>query len=184
MAKKEMKKLKKAGHQKMASSLAAHAEQAMADYESALGFLHKRQYAEAGDRFEAILAAYPQEREIADRCRIYRDVCRRNATEKVHPLKRPEDYFYQGILESNRQHYDEALKHFDRALKMSPKDDRVVYIMASTLALKGEKDQALSNLREAIDLNSPNRIHAQQDPDFDLLREEGDFLDLVAPAKA
>lgn len=183
MAKKEMKKLKKVG-QKTASTLAAHAEKATADYERALGLLHKRQYAEAGEQFEAILAAYPQEREIADRCRIYRDVCRRNATEKVHPLKRPEDYFYQGILESNRQHYDEALKHFDRALKLGPRDDRVVYIMASTLALKGEKDQALSSLKEAIELNSANRIHALQDPDFDLLREEGDFLDLVAPAKA
>jgi tetratricopeptide (TPR) repeat protein len=182
MAKKEMKKLKKAG-QKMASSLVAHAEQATADYESALGFLHKRQYSDAAKHFEAILAAYPQEREIADRCRIYIDVCRRNETEKVHPLKHQDDYFYQGILESNRQHYDEALKHLDRALKMGPKDDRVVYLVASTLALKGEKDQALTSLREAIELNSVNRIHAQQDPDFDLLREEGDFLDLVSPAK-
>ena len=182
MAKKEMKKLRKAGP-KATSSLAAHAEQATADYERALGLLQKRDYAAAAERFEAILAAYPQEREIADRCRIYLAVCRRNAVDKVPVLKRPEDYLYQGDIESNRQHYDEALKHLDRARKMSPQDDRVVYTVATTLALKGEKEQALSSLKEAIELNSRNRIYAQQDPDFDLLRDEGDFIDLVFPAK-
>jgi len=183
MAKKEIKKSKKAA-QRTGPSLAVHTEQAVQDYERALSLLHKKQYSEAADRFQAVIADNPSEQEIADRCRVYVRICKRSMDEKIQPLKRLEDYYYQGIVESNRQQYDEALKHLDRALKLDPKNDRVVYLIASTLALKGERDQALVSLQEAIGLNPLNRTHAQQDPDFDLLREDEMFLALVAPRQA
>ena len=182
MAKKEIKKSKKAG-QKTAASLSVHAEQALRDYERALDHLRRKQYPEAAEGFKSILKNHPQEREIADRCRAYLRVCERDMGEKVLPLKRVDDYYYQGVLESNRQRYDEALKHLDRALKMDPKDDRVLYTMASTQALKGDREQALSALKEAIGMNAANRIHAQQDPDFDPLRDDDAFIDMVTPPK-
>jgi len=181
MAKKEIKKSKKAGQK--AAALSMHAEQALQEYEQALSLLRKQQLAEAAEGFKAILKNHPQEKEIADRCRVYLRICGRDAGEKVMPLKRVEDYYYQGVLECNRQRYDEALKHLDRALKMNPKDDRVLYVLAATQALKGEREQALSSLKEAIDLNATNRIHAQNDPDFETLREDDAFLDLVLPHK-
>ena len=182
MAKKEIKKSKKAG-QKTAVALSVHAEQALQEYDRALQLLRKQEFAGAADGFKAILKNHPQEKEIADRCRVYLRVCERDLGEKVMPLKRVEDYYYQGVLECNRQRYDEALKHLDRALKMNPKDDRVLYVLAATQALKGEREQALSSLKEAIDLNATNRIHAQNDPDFETLREDDAFLDLVLPHK-
>jgi tetratricopeptide (TPR) repeat protein len=94
-----------------------------------------------------------------------------------------DDYYYQGVLESNRQQYDEALKHLDRAQKMSPKDDRVIYAIASTQSLKGDREQALAALKEAIELNVVNRIQAQQDPDFDPLRDDDAFIDMVLARK-
>jgi len=66
---------------------------------------------------------------------------------------------------------------------MDPKDDRVLYTMASTQALKGDREQALSALKEAIGMNAANRIHAQQDPDFDPLRDDDAFIDMVTPPK-
>lgn len=182
MAKKEIKKSKKAG-QKAAAALSVHAEQAIHEYEQALVLLRKQQFAEAAEGFKAILKSHPQEKEVADRCRAYLRICERGPGEKVMPLKRVEDYYYQGVLECNRQQYDEALKHLDRALKMNPKDDRVLYVLASTQALKGDREQALAALKEAIDLNAVNRIHAQQDPDFEPLRDDDAFLDLVLPRK-
>ncbi len=181
MAKKEIKKSKKA--QKTAAALSVHAEQAIHEYQQALQLLRKQQYAEAAEGFKAILKSHPQEKEVGDRCRAYLRICERGPGDKVLPLKRVEDYYYQGILECNRQQYDEALKHLDRALKLNPKDDRVLYVLASTQALKGDREQALSALKEAIDLNALNRIHAQQDPDFEPLRDDDAFLDLVLPRK-
>src|SRR2546426_829203 len=78
--------------------------------------------------------------------------------------------------------YEQALGHLDKALKMSPGDDRILYIMASTQALKGDREQALTMLQEAIQINPDNRIHAQQDPDFEPLRDDDAFIDLVSAA--
>jgi tetratricopeptide (TPR) repeat protein len=182
MAKKEIKKSKKAG-QKTAVALSVHAEQALQEYDRALQLLRKQDFTGAADGFKAILKNHPQEKEIGDRCRVYLRVCERDLGEKVLPLKRVEDYYYQAVLESNRQRYDEALKHLDRAIKMNPKDDRLLYVLASTQALKGDREQALAALKESIDLNATNRIHAQHDPDFDPLRDDDAFLDLVLPRK-
>ena len=179
MAKKEIKKGKKAASRPV-SSLAAHAEQAIKDYDQALGLLRHKDYQAAADAFEKVVKTYPDEKEMADRCRIYLSVCERERSEKVLPLKKAEDYYYQGIVESNRQQYDEALKHLDKALKMSPKDDRFLYATAATQALKGEREQALSLLKEAIETNPENRIHAQSDPDFELLADDDAFIDLVS----
>jgi tetratricopeptide (TPR) repeat protein len=178
MAKKEIKKSKKAG-QKSASSLSVHAEQAVQAYLHALEQLRRKQYAEAIDGFKSILKAHPQEKEIGDRCRTYIRVCERDMDDKIVPLKRADDYYYRAVVESNRQRYDEALKLLDQALKLSPKDDRFMYVMASTRALKGDRESALSALKEAIDLNGVNRIQAQQDPDFDPLRDDDAFIDMV-----
>ena len=179
MAKKEIKKSKKTVS-RPTSTLAAHAEQAVKDYDHALGLLRRRDYSSAADAFEKVIKNYPEEKEMADRCRIYRSVCEREQSEKVLPLKKAEDYYFQVIVESNRQQYDEALKHLDKALKMSPRDDRFLYATAATQALKGERDQALTLLKEAIEANPENRIHAQNDPDFDPLSDDDAFIDLVS----
>ena len=181
MAKKEIKKSKK-GAAKPASTLAAHAEAALRDYEQALALLHRRDYTGAIPRFQEVLKTYPEEKEMADRCRLYLKVCQRELSEKVVPLKRAEDYYYQGIMESNRQRYDDALRHLDQARKLDPQDPRVLYAMASTHALSGNRDAALDTLKEAIDANPQNRIAAQQDPDFDGLRDDDVFVEMVSPA--
>jgi len=182
MAKKEIKKGKKTTTRPV-STLAAHAEQAVKDYDHALGLLRRKDYEGAADAFAKVIKAYPDEKEMADRCRIYLSVCEREQSDKVLPLKKAEDYYYQGIVESNRQKYDEALKHLDKALKMSPKDDRFLYAIAATQALKGEREQALNLLKEAIETNPENRVHAQSDPDFDLLSDDDAFIDLISPER-
>jgi len=182
MAKKEIKKGKKTTTRPV-STLAAHAEQAVKDYDHALGLLRRKDYGGAADAFAKVIKAYPDEKEMADRCRIYLSVCEREQSDKVLPLKKAEDYYYQGIVESNRQKYDEALKHLDKALKMSPKDDRFLYATAATQALKGEREQALNLLKEAIETNPENRVHAQSDPDFDLLSDDDAFIDLISPER-
>ena len=110
MAKKEIRKSKRIASRPV-SSLAAHAEQAVKDYEQALGLLHRRDYAGAAEAFEKVIKTYPEEKEMADRCRAYLRACEREQSDKVLPLKRAEDYYYQAIVESNRQRYDEALGH-------------------------------------------------------------------------
>ncbi len=177
MAKKELKKSKKAGQK--TASLAVHAEQAIQDYERALDLFQRKRLSEAADAFKAFLRDHPHEKEIGDRCRAYLRISERETESKDLPLKRADDYYYQAVVESNRQQYDEAIKHLDQALKLEPRDDRLHYALASTQSLRGDRDQALSALKAAIELNAVNRIHARQDPDFEPLRDDDAFIDMV-----
>ena len=183
MAKKEIKKSKKSA-QKTTTSLAAHQQQALKEYERAVGLLQQKKFSEATQRFKVFITEHPDEKEMTDRCRVYLRICERSEDDKPKVAKTADDLYYQGMLESNRQMYDRALESFKNALKTNPQDDRVVYVMATTLALKGEKAPAISHLRQAIDLNAINRAQAQLDSDFDGLREDEEFRDLVHPAKA
>ncbi len=156
-------------------------EKALKEYERGIQLLRKQNYSEARTHFRAVLDGYPQEREILDRSRIYIRICD-DMTEKpeFHPRK-PEDHFYLGVIKTNEAEYDEAMKCFEKALQATPKDEKIHYVMASTLALKGERRQALEYLKTAIELNATNRIYARNDPDFEPLREEDDFANLVHP---
>lgn len=178
MAKKEMKKSKK----KAAPSLATRLQQVVKEFEGAVNLLNQKKYPAASAAFQAIITDHPQEKEIVDRCRVYRNLCESRQKEKGQAPTGAEELFYQGVMETNRQEYDLAIQHLEQAHKLEPASDRFVYVLATTLALKGERDLALTRLREAIDLNAVNRAYAQQDGDFDTLRDDETFLELVYPS--
>jgi hypothetical protein len=54
-------------------------------------------------------------------------------------------------------------------------------VLASTLALKGDRGEAVKHLREAIDLNATNRVYARNDPDFEPIRDDENFQNLIYP---
>ncbi len=184
--KKAAKKIARApvARQTGSPSLAIH-EKAIKEFERGVGHLHRQNYAEALERFQAIVQTYPQEKELLDRAQVYVRICRGMADRNKAPQpKKPEDFFYFGVIKANEADYDEAVKFLDRALQASPKDEKIHYVLASTLALKGDRQEALKYLREAIELNTTNRIYARNDPDFEPLRDEEDFQNLVHPEEA
>lgn len=164
-------------------SIAVH-EKAVKEFERGVSHLHRQNYAEALERFEAIVTTYPQEKELLDRAQVYVRICKGMADRKPPQPKKPEDFFYFGVIKANEADYDEAVKFLGRALEASPKDEKVHYVLASTLALKGELQDALKHLREAIELNVSNRIYARNDPDFEPLRDDEGFQNLVHPEEA
>jgi Tfp pilus assembly protein PilF len=95
-----------------------------------------------------------------------------------------EDRFHLGVFYLNRADSGSALKEFEKALQFDPKSDLVHYGIASAHALAGDKARAVEALQEAIRLNEKNRIHAQNDPDFDKIRDEHEFIQLVEPEEA
>lgn len=68
-------------------------------------------------------------------------------------------------LRKNRM-YDQALKYYAKALKMSKNDEHIMYNVARTLYEKGSLDKAVIFLKKALDIN----------PGF---KEGWDFLALV-----
>jgi tetratricopeptide (TPR) repeat protein len=66
-----------------------------------------------------------------------------------------QSYINQGIKDSQSGHYDQALKAFDQALKLKPKDPALLTYKGIVYYAKGQNSQALQLFEEAIKLN-PN----------------------------
>jgi len=156
-------------------------DKALKEFERGVNHFHKQNYSEALDRFQAILKEFPEERELVDRAQVYARVCAQMSNTRAPQPRKPEDCFYFGVMKANEADYDEAVKYLDRALQANPRDEKVHYVMASTLALKGERDTAIKHLREAIQIDKGNRIFARNDPDFEPIRDDEAFQNLIHP---
>jgi tetratricopeptide (TPR) repeat protein len=95
-----------------------------------------------------------------------------------------DELYFQAVLSSNEGKYDEALSLFERALREHPDSPKVLYARASTWALKGNSEAAVGDLRRAIAADPKVRFQAANDPDFEPIREEPAFIDIIEPTPA
>ena len=84
-----------------------------------------------------------------------------------------------GIADLNRRELEAATLHLQHALKLAPKGDHILYAMAAVNALKGNRDEALTFLKQSIHHRPENRFMAARDSDFDNLVEDADFKHLL-----
>ena len=181
-----MTKSRKTGRSQTRSSASGNSwdiqDKALKEFERGVNLLHKRNYSDALDRFQLIMDQYPGEKELADRTRCYLQICRSMLDSQASQQpKKPEDLFYHGVMKANEADFDAAIGFLDRALQANPKDEKVLYVLASTLALKGDSGEAVKNLQKAIDLNATNRLFARNDSDFERLRDDETFQNLIFP---
>jgi tetratricopeptide (TPR) repeat protein len=64
-----------------------------------------------------------------------------------------QSYINQGIQNSQSGRYDQALKAFDQALKLKPKDPALLTYKGIVYYAKGNNDQAMKLFEEVIKLN-------------------------------
>lgn len=172
---------------KMAPTAPRYSEQyekALKEYERGVQLVQKKNFSEAAQVFAGIIATSEDEREICDRARHYLSICREKLEPTTPQPTSVEDHFHLGVFYLNRADVPGALGQFEKALRIDPKSDLVHYGIASAHALAGETSRAVSALQEAIRLNEKNRVHAQNDADFDKIRDEHEFIQLVEPEEA
>jgi tetratricopeptide (TPR) repeat protein len=149
-------------------------------FEKAMKALGKRDYEKAQDHFEALLASHPDERDMAERARLYRDLC--VAAREKKPVYRPktfEDLLAYGVFLHNQGDFAQALKLFGDAAAMRPKSEHVLYCTAASAAQSGDAAAALRALRAAFQVDPSCRAQARVDPDFEALRDSDEFLELL-----
>jgi Tfp pilus assembly protein PilF len=154
--------------------------QAVELFEKAMKALGKRDYERAKEHFESVLSAHSEERDVAERARLYLGVCKR-ALEK-RPAFKPKTFdelLNYGVFLHNRGEFDEALKMLGQAADQQPKNEHVLYCIAASAAQSGDVAAALKSLRAAIAANSASRAQARADADFDPIRENEEFLEIL-----
>lgn len=89
--------------------------------------------------------------------------------------------YLKGIPLHKTEDYDEAIKYFVKAIEL--KTDKIaeaMYNIACAYSLKGDKENTLSNLKEAIRKDVSNKKNAKEDKDFQKFWNDKDFLEFVS----
>lgn len=158
--------------------------QALEAFEKALRALGKKEFDRAREQFVALLSDYPEERDLLERARTYVAVCERAVAESKRSAFRPksfEDLLTYGVYLHNRGEFEDALRVLRQAAEIHPKNEHVLYCLAATAARAGDTGGALKALRSAIAASPASRAQARSDTDFDPLRDDEEFIDLVYP---
>ncbi len=155
-------------------------ETAVKDYASALDLLRKGDFERAKEQLRAVQAAVSNEPELVDRAEIYVRVCDRKLAGKPATPSGKERY-RQAVFLSNAGDPDAAIALLDGALAEDPTSVESLYVRACAWALKGAAEKAVRDLRQAISLDPKVRFQAVNDPDFEKIREEPAFIDIIEP---
>ena len=100
----------------------------------------------------------------------------RGAAFKVSPW----EFAFAGAPAWEAKRYDEARALLREGLELHPGNASLLYNLACAEALLGEKDAALEHLSDAVK-NPRFREFATTDSDFDALRDDPRFTELVSP---
>jgi tetratricopeptide (TPR) repeat protein len=165
-----------------ATTLDRRSQQALELFEKGMKALGKRDYERAKDHFESLTSSFADERDLLERARAYLTLCARHLDKR--PAFRPktfEELLHHGVYLHNRGEYEEAGKFMRQAAEIHPRNEHVLYCLAATLARAGDSPGALKALRSAVTASPGNRTQARTDTDFDVLREDEEFISIVYP---
>lgn len=153
--------------------------EAVAVYERGVAALQRRDFSAAAARFREVLERYPDERELHERARLYLRVCERELQRQEPTPQTAEERIYAATLALNAGRDDEASGHLSRAVADDPSNGTAHYMLAVVLARRGDRANAVARLRQAVELDAENRALARRDQDFDSLREDEAFRQIV-----
>jgi tetratricopeptide (TPR) repeat protein len=87
----------------------------------------------------------------------------------------------KGVALAKLKRYEEAIIAFDRALKIETNNSNAWYNKSCLYALQDNINLALENLSRAIELNPKWREEAKTESDFDNIRNDARFQELLSP---
>jgi len=163
------------------SSHQATYEKALQDFSTAIELLNKQEYEQAREQFRVVETSNSDEPTLRDRARTYAGICDQRLAPPEDSPETADDFYYRGVVLANDGDYDDALPLFERALVDLPESPKVLYARASTWALKGNAEAAVADLRRAISADPQVRFQAANDSDFEPIREEPAFIDIIEP---
>ena len=156
--------------------------QALKKFEAGVKNLLAGKKAEAAKIFQALLDDPPPDLGLVLRARQY--LAATESTDTVEPkLETAEDMYNHGVVLLNNGDIEGALGILAAAAKQTPKDDRIMYVLALALGISGDEEAATEQLQAAIEANEINRIYAHNDPDFAPLHGNPQFQELTKPQR-
>jgi tetratricopeptide (TPR) repeat protein len=154
------------------------------EYEKALQIFNKKSYSKAGDAFKKIIETYKNSEfysvlEIQTRAKMYLSM----AQSQTHPvtikLESAQDYLWEGVYQLNAGNIDTALAHFTHAEKNNFRDAYLYFLMAAAYLRKEDTVNSLHYVGKCLKKDEHYKVLLYNEPDFDSLLQNQDFLKLV-----
>lgn len=150
-------------------------EKAVSAFSGAVEAFRKGNHEKAVESFKALIENHASEKELVDRALIYIKICQNLKAKETIPMKTFDDYYENGVYLMNKGEYEDALKIFNNALEKEPDHAEVMYFIAAIYQSMGDTEQSLEFLKKSIQKDKYFKILAQNDSDFEDLREDKKF---------
>ncbi|HVR28289.1 MAG TPA: hypothetical protein VMS86_02050 [Thermoanaerobaculia bacterium] len=147
-------------------------------FEAALELLHRERWEEAAKAFSQVAEGDPGS-SIAERARIFREVCRRKLDSSSVV---DDDLYLTAVVAKNSGDLETAIESCNRG-GLKGKDARFAYLAAAVESLRGNREESARLLLKAIELDPANRVHAFWDPDFADVRKSPEMASLFTPTR-
>ncbi len=157
---------------------------AVESFGSALETMRKGDYAKAKEALVQLESSLDSEPELAERTRSYIRICERRLSPEQAAPHSVADCFERAVFELNNGEWDTAIRLLDQALQQEPNSVSCLYARSAAWALQGKADRAVNDLRQAISMEPSIRFQAVNDTDFERIREEPAFIDIIEPTPA
>ncbi|HVN82452.1 MAG TPA: tetratricopeptide repeat protein [Terriglobia bacterium] len=163
--------------------LSAAKSAALRQYESAIKLMYSQDFEGARTIFIKIIGTNPDDKEIQERVKTHLRLCEQKMARRPSAPKTLEEHYDVGVALMNQGRYEEARDHYQKALKLNPQSDFVIYAIAALSCRTGDLDNALTSLKAAIQLRPDNRYLAQHDSDFEPLMQDARFISIIFPER-
>ncbi|MBZ5639779.1 MAG: hypothetical protein LAO51_13620 [Acidobacteriia bacterium] len=156
-------------------------EDSLREFGAAIDLLRQGRHAEALEKLDRVRKENSDEPVLAARAKTYATICARKLAPPQREPETADELYFAGVVAANDGRLAQAIAYLDRATQLDPSSASTLYARAAARALSGQADAAAADLRHAVALDARCRFQAANDPDFDKVRDEAVFIDVIEP---
>ncbi len=154
---------------------------ATALFETGMLALQRHDYGQATTVFRRLLAEFPRERALADRARVYLELCDRELAARSLLPQSTEERVTAATAALNNADEGQAERLARMVLAEDPEHDLALYLLATVEVRRGKTDAAMQYLSQAVAISPEAGTQARHDPEFETLHGTELFDELTEP---
>ena len=155
------------------------------EYQKAIQAFKKKEFQKVGELLDHIIENYKNSEyysvlEIQTMAKKYKKIAEQNLYPKRIKLNTNEDFLDEGLLNLNEGNLERTLEVLTRLEKEKKSNDPYLFYLLSIGYLKNDEiEKSIDYLKKCINKDSFYQILAYNEPDFEPLLENEEFISII-----